>query len=215
MNKIITPVWQAALVAAVISSLLSPPTMSDIEIPNYKVIAAKKPFEIRQYPSMIIAEVSVEGERRESATAGFRILADYIFGNNQSRGGIDMTAPVQLQKSEKIDMTAPVLQQKSDDNWSISFVMPSQYNLNTLPTPSNPQITIKQVLPKTFAVIRFSGWYSDRNINKQEQALKQYMNDNQLIAISSAKYAFYNSPWTLPPLRRNEVLFEVAGKATN
>ena len=107
---------------------------SNIEKPSYDVITSNKSIEFRLYKPMLIAEVIETGNRRATISKGFRILADYIFGNNTTRKKIEMTAPVSQIKSEKIKMTAPVIQEAFIKNtWKIQFVMPKTYQLETLP----------------------------------------------------------------------------------
>ena len=185
------------------------PIMSNVETPNYEVIKSEGDIEIRRYNPMIIAEVQMDGEREDAIRDGFRLLADYIFGNNIAKQDIAMTAPVQQQESTKIAMTAPVQQQSAGDSWKVSFVMPSEYRMDTLPKPVNEQVELKEVPAKQFVVIRFSGRSSDANVKKHENQLLEYIEANKLSVIGSPKYAFYNPPWTLPPMRRNEVILEI------
>lgn len=192
-----------------IGGVLTGPIMSNVEKPDYEVIHSTENIEIRRYAPMIIAEVAVEGKRKEAIRNGFRQLADYIFGNNTAQKDIAMTAPVQQQKNQRIAMTAPVQQQSSDNVWNVSFVMPSEYRMASLPKPNNDRVHLKEVPSKTFAVIRFSGTNADKNIAKHEAQLRDYIESQQITGIGSPKYAFYNPPWTLPFMRRNEVMIEV------
>jgi len=202
------------MVAAIIGILLIGgalvgPIMSDVEIPNYEVLVAEQNIEIRRYQPMIIAEVEVVGERKAAINNGFRLLADYIFGNNTVQQKIAMTAPVAQRGSQKIAMTAPVQQESAGQSWRVSFIMPSEYSMETLPKPNDARVILKAVPPKQFAVIRFSGLSSDKNINRHEQQLMDYVRANEINVIGAPKYAFYNPPWTLPPMRRNEVMVEI------
>ena len=185
------------------------PVMSDVETPNYEIVRSQDAIEIRQYDPLIIAEVQMSGEREEAIGDGFRLLADYIFGNNIASQEIAMTAPVQQQKSMKIAMTAPVQQQAVGDDWQVSFVMPSEYAMDTLPKPVNERVKLKEIPAQTFAVITFSGRNADENVQEHENILLKYVEANNLSVIGTPKYAFYNPPWTLPPMRRNEVMIEI------
>jgi effector-binding domain-containing protein len=185
------------------------PLMSNVEQPIYQVIRSERNIDIRQYAPMIIAEVEVQGKREEAVGSGFRMLADYIFGNNTVQQKISMTATVQQQNGEKISMTAPVQQQSQNGAWKVSFVMPSKYLIDTLPKPNDETVALKEVPAKTYAVILFSGLNSNENILLHEKQLMQYVEINQITTVGSPKYAFYNPPWTLPFLRRNEIMFEV------
>lgn len=192
-----------------IVGVLAGPVMSNVEKPDYKVIQTEQNIEIRQYEPMIIAEVEVDGKREDAIRDGFRLIADYIFGNNTVQRDIAMTAPVQQQESQKIAMTAPVQQQSTGRSWQISFVMPSKYSMETLPEPKNDRVRLKEILTKKFVVIEFSGTNSNENVTKHENQLMNYTEANQIKIIGSPKYAFYNAPWTLPFMRRNEVMIEI------
>ncbi|MGB5571589.1 MAG: heme-binding protein, partial [Sedimenticolaceae bacterium] len=132
------------------------------EEPSYTVIEQSGDFELRMYSPMIVAETQVSGPMDDASSAGFRLIADYIFGNNTSRAGgnekISMTAPVTMEpKPEKISMTVPVSMEQTGEQWRVHFVMPSQYTLDTLPTPNNPAVCLREVPASNYAVIRFSG----------------------------------------------------------
>ena len=192
-----------------IVGVLAGPVMSNVEKPDYKVIQSEQNIEIRQYEPMIIAEVEVDGKREETIRDGFRILADYIFGNNTVQQVISMTAPVQQKENQKIAMTAPVQQQSMGKSWRMSFVMPSKYRLDSLPVPNNNRVRLKEILTKKFIVIEFSGTNSNENVTEHENQLMNYIEANQIKINGSPKYAFYNPPWSLPFLRRNEVMIEI------
>ena len=193
-----------------IGAIAAGPVMSDVETPNYEIVKSQDAIEIRQYEPIIIAEVQMSGKREDAIGDGFRLLADYIFGNNIANQDIAMTAPVQQQESTKIAMTAPVQQQSAGNYWQVSFVMPSEYTMDTLPKPVNERVVLKEIPAKTFVAITFSGTNSDENVKAHEKILLEYVEANDLSVISTPKYAFYNPPWTLPPMRRNEVMIEIA-----
>ncbi len=193
----------------IVGGLLAGPVMSNVEKPDYKVIQTERNIEIRQYEPMIIAEVEVDGKREDAIREGFRLIADYIFGNNTVQRDIAMTAPVQQQESQKIAMTAPVQQQSTGRSWQISFVMPSKYSMETLPEPKNDRVRLKEIMTKKYVVIKFSGTNSNENVTEHENQLMKYIESNQIKIIDSPKYAFYNAPWTLPFMRRNEVMIEI------
>jgi hypothetical protein len=186
------------------------PIMSNVEKPDYNVTLTEKNIEIREYSPMITASVRVSGERKEAIRKGFRLVADYIFGNNAINTKIAMTAPVEQRESQKIAMTAPVQQQRDGQSWEISFVMPKEHSIDTLPTPKNSEVTLSEIASKQFVVIKFSGRNTDSNIEEYTNQLEKFAIDNSIQTIGSPKYAFYNPPWTLPFLRRNEVMLELA-----
>jgi effector-binding domain-containing protein len=193
----------------IVVGIIAGPIMSDVEKPDYKVLQSEHNIEIRLYEPMIIAEVDVEGKREDAVRDGFRLIADYIFGNNTVQRDIAMTAPVKQQESQKIAMTAPVQQQSTGRSWQISFVMPSKYSMESLPEPNNDRVRLKKILSKKFIVIKFSGTNSNNNLAEYEKQLMSYIEDKQFKIIGLPKYAFYSPPWTLPFMRHNEVLLEI------
>jgi effector-binding domain-containing protein len=185
------------------------PLMSDVEKPKYQSTSLADSIELRSYDPMIVAAVQVNGKRKEAIGEGFRILADYIFGNNTLDQNISMTAPVQQQSGETIAMTAPVQQQKNSNFWTISFVMPKMYTLKTIPKPNNKEVVLNEVPAQNFIAIRFSGTNSDDNIEQHERTLFNFIKQNKIKVVGESKYAFYNPPWTLPFMRRNEILVQI------
>jgi hypothetical protein len=181
------------------------------EEPAYRSILQETPFEIREYPSLIAAEVTVSGERSEAVSAGFRLLAGYIFGGNTRKQSIAMTAPVIQNESlnEKIAMTAPVMQSADSAGWIIRFIMPASYTLETLPTPNDPKVRLVSLPPKRLAVVRFSGLVDDNDVEQQTAVLRTFIAKQKLTAIGTPSLARYDPPWTLWFLRRNEVMLEV------
>ncbi len=196
-----------ALLALFVWSIMG----SRVEQPQYTVVTAHNAIEIRDYPSLIVAEVETSGEREAAINQGFHLLAKYIFGGNTSQTKVAMTAPVTQQLNEKIAMTAPVTQQSSESGkWKVHFTMPAKYTLASLPEPNNALVQLKEVAAKRYAVIRFSGFATQTKINKQQQLLESFIQQQDLEPIAKPIYAFYNPPWTLPFLRRNEVMIEIA-----
>ena len=203
--KIIVVVIGIILISAIAVGSI----MSRVETPAYEVIKSQGKIEIRQFEPMIIAEVQMQGERTDAISKGFRLLADYIFGNNTTRQNIAMTAPVQQRESTQIAMTAPMQQQSTKDSWLVSFVMPSEYSMESLPKPKNDRVTLKKVPPQQFIVITFSGTSSDENLREHEEELIEFIKSKNISVTGTPKYAFYNPPWTLPLMRRNEVMIEI------
>lgn len=181
------------------------------EEPAYTMIEQSGDFELREYSPMVIAETLVPGPMDDASSSGFRLLADYIFGNNTARTGetekISMTAPVSMQPaSEKISMTAPVSMEQSGQQWRVHFVMPGQYTLDTLPTPNNPAVSLREVPARNYAVIRFSGLVGDEKRIAKTTQLLNWMDGKGIAPTGEPELARYNPPWTLPFLRRNEVM---------
>ena len=182
-----------------------------IEEPKYTVIEKSEAFELRDYEPKIVAETLVSGSMDKASSAGFRLIADYIFGNNTSRTGdsekISMTAPVTMEpKSEKISMTAPVSMEQTGGQWRVHFVMPGQYTLETLPKPNNPAVSLREVPTSNYAVIRFSGLAGEDKVAKKVADLMTWLDSKGITPIGKPELARYNPPWTLPFFRRNEVM---------
>lgn len=181
-----------------------------IETPSYTVAAEQGPIQVRAYAPLLAAEVRVAGERKQAINAGFRLLADYIFGNNTAAAKVAMTAPVTQSVSEKIAMTAPVTQSQAGAEWVVRFIMPARYALQTIPKPNNPAVHLVEVPIQRFAAIRFSGFASDAKLAREENALRDYLAARNMRAAGPPVYAFYDPPWTPPFLRRNEILLPLA-----
>ena len=181
-----------------------------IEEPEFISIEKKDAFEIREYKSKLIAQVLVSGTFDSASNKGFRLLADFIFGNNKTNEGskkIEMTAPVITREaSEKIEMTAPVISEETERGWFISFNMPKEYTKETLPVPNNSEVKIIEVPSEKFAVITFSGLVRDKKYVEMLNLLNEEMKKRNLEAKGPPVLARYNPPWTLPFLRRNELM---------
>ena len=173
-----------------------------IETLKYDIIRKNQNIEIRSYEEYITASVTFDNKKDFDKLA-FKTLANYIFGNN-----ISMTSPV-LTQGEKIPMTSPVLSGQENSNWSMSFSMPSKYTLQTLPKPNNPKVKLRKVAQSQMAAIRFSGFMSDNNYNTHGTKLKNWLDNNGYKHSNQFIRAGYNPPWTLPFLRRNEVLIQL------
>ena len=181
-----------------------------IEEPGYTVIEQVDNFELRMYEPKIVAETLVEGDFSEVGNEGFRRLAGYIFGDNRKQQDIDMTAPVSQQSdSEKIAMTAPVSQETLDGKWRITFTMPAEYTMETLPMPLDDRVILKQEPAQLMAAIRYSGTWSRERYQEKEASLRAFMDAQGLRAVGEPVFARYNAPFTLWFLRRNEVLIPV------
>ncbi len=200
----------AAIAFAGLSAIAAAePAMAEIEQPRYEVLAQDGAFELRRYAPTIVAEVTVPGDRDAAVNAGFKVLAGYIFGANVPKQKIEMTAPVTQEPGEKIAMTAPVTQQGKGGEWIVGFVMPSSWTMQTLPRPSDPRIRLEAVPARKMAAIRFSGFHTDAAFAKQAEALSAEMAKRGIKPAGPPVYAYYDPPWTLPFMRRNEVLWPV------
>jgi len=187
--------------------LLFASSVMAIEEPKYIVIESAKPFELRQYESMIVAEAYVDGDMSVAGGKGFSLIAGYIFGKNLSKTKLIDDQP----GSEKIAMTAPVTMEAEKTNpnqWRMSFVMPSQYTLASLPTPISPEVTLIEIPPQKKAVITYTGFNSEQKTQEKAQELRVWMKSKNLNPTGEPQLARYNPPWTLPFMRRNEVMLD-------
>ena len=181
--------------------------------PKFTLVLKEDKFEIREYAPKIIAQVKVYGDFDDASSKGFKILADYIFGNNESIDGnsrIEMTAPVEMEAvSQKIDMTTPVLTEGNNNTWFISFIMHDNFTLATLPKPNNKEIKIISLPREKYAVIVFSGLIRESSYQEKENLLNKFIKEKNLKTSGKIKIARYNPPWTLPFFRRNELMIKV------
>ncbi len=186
---------------------------ADTEEPAFTVVEKIGVIDVRQYGPRLAAEVTVGGDEEDARSAGFRLLADYIFGNNTSRTSIAMTAPVSQEaaRSENIAMTAPVSQARDDaGKWRVRFFMPSKYTRATLPKPNNPAVQIVDVPGETMAVLRFSNSRSAEAVAEKTADLLRGVAASKWKAVGAPVAWFYDPPWTLPFWRRNEVAVAVS-----
>jgi effector-binding domain-containing protein len=177
----------------------------------YTVIKTDGIFELREYAPQFLAEIIVDGDLEDAGNKAFRPLFRYISGDNKSRGKIEMTAPVsQEQKGEKISMTAPVSQQNVLGKWAVSFTRPASYSMETLPTPDDPSIKLRQVPARLVVAVRYSGFWSREKYLLHKEKLENWLKDNRYTAAGEPVWARYNAPFTLWFMRRNEILIPVA-----
>jgi hypothetical protein len=181
-----------------------------IDEASYKVVKAEDSFEVRDYPPYLLAETFVNGDFDEAGSNAFRRLFRYISGDNRSQTKIAMTAPVSQQPGENIDMTAPVGQQKSGAQWVVSFMMPASYDMGTLPVPDDLLVTLRQVPARRMATIRYSGFWSEKNYQKNKIKLHSWIQKEGLTVNGEPIWARYNAPFVPWFMRRNEILVPVS-----
>lgn len=169
-------------------------SMRSIETPNYTVMDASGPFEIRQYPAMVLASFNADGSRGDAVRKAFSPLANYIFAKERD--------------DDKIAMTAPVTQLPGDQGWTVSFIMPAERTLADLPSPPG-DILLVELQPRTVAAHRFSGRWTDQRFEDAASDLRVWLRERGVMASETTEFAYYNDPFTPPFLRRNEVLIEL------
>lgn len=182
-----------------------------VEEPAYALRLSDGAFQLREYAPTIVAETTVQGDAVATRFKGFGPLADYIFAKGREGEKIAMTAPVTQTPRETIAMTSPVTQQEGADGaWTIGFTMPAGYSMATLPKPVSPDVKLVETPARTMAVFSFSGLADDRDMESARRTLMEKVSAAAMVAKGEPVFAFYDPPWTLGFLRRNEVMVEVA-----
>lgn len=178
------------------------------ESPKYEVADTIETVEIRRYDSYVVAETDVDGTIEDAGSQGFRILAKYIFGDNQGNTKVAMTAPVSQEKirPEKIAMTAPVTQERAGDRFTVQFMMPSKYTIETLPTPNDSRIRFREVEERQLAAIQYSGRWTDRNYRQHLAELVSTLRRHGYEPVGEPVWARYDPPFKPWFMRRNEIL---------
>ena len=177
----------------------SVPAMS-YEEPEYSIVKKTDIYEVRQYKRRTVAEV-VYGEE----DSGFRLLFDYISGSNKGSREVEMTIPVT--QSKEIDMTVPVTQSTNDGSMSMRFFLPTQYTKQNAPEPNDERVKIIDLPEEYFGVISYSGFASDSNFEERYKELKAALDKDGMVIKRPPIKATYNSPFTLPFMRRNEAMY--------
>jgi len=177
--------------------------IQNVEQPEYALIQRDGEFELRDYPALTVAQVQRSGARREALSAGFGPLARYIFAKERT--------------GEKVAMTAPVIQQPDRDagdtrHWTVGFIMPKAAVQAGLPDPGNDDVQLTELAPRQVAAVRFSGRTTDDRTKAQRERLQEWIAAQGLRTTSAPTYAYYNDPMTPGPLRRNEILYDIAAQ---
>ena len=201
--------------SAILIFLLTMHPAMAIEEPAFEVLVTADDYEIRRYAPYIVAEVDVDGDMKKAGNDAFRILAGYIFGDNEPGEKMAMTAPVTTKpadQGQRMNMTAPVLSSAADHSteaYTYAFVMESRYSMESLPKPLDPRIRLVEIPARVIAVRRYSGSWSNKNFLKNRDTLLAALEDDGVVLSGQPWLARYNSPLTPWFLRRNEVLVEI------
>lgn len=200
---------KTVIACLLMSSVFSGELMAGEEI-KYKKLKQEGDFELRLYDPYLIAETIVDAEFDEAGSDAFRTLFNYISGDNKSQQDIAMTAPVAQEVSgEEIAMTSPVEQQKSADKWSVSFMIPAQYTIETVPQPTDPSVKIRAIPARYIASITYSGFWSESAYQEHFNKLQQWIDNAGYKVVGEAVWARYDPPFKPWFLRRNEVLIPI------
>jgi DNA gyrase inhibitor GyrI len=173
--------------------------------PDYRVLVTDGDFEVRAYPEIIVAEVMIEGARKEALGQGFRALADYIFAKSRDGEELPMTVPVLQDSGQATSADGLMFDDTAEGRWRVRFVMPEGRQPDDLPEPP-PGIELVEVPARRVAAVKFSGVADDDRLIEQEDLLRGWLQRRSEEAGQEPEYAFYNSPMIPPPLRRSEVL---------
>lgn len=181
-----------------------------VEQVDYKVLKKDSKFEIRNYSPHILAVTKVNGNLEDAGDRAFGSLFRYISGNNWPKGKPSgKITETKKTKGAKIAMTAPVGQVKEKDSWAVSFMMPKEYTMSTIPRPSDPKVTLRQVPKRQMAAIRYSGSWSEKGYQKAKKKLMEWVKAEGLTVTGEPEWARYNAPFTPSFFRRNEILLPV------
>lgn len=176
--------------------------ISNVEEARYKTLDKDNNYSLREYDKVMIAEVTVDGDHyNDTSRKSFRILFNYISGDNKTKLDIPMTSPVINQSNKKIKMTSPVL----TNNQTMVFFLPSHFTLKNTPIPNNPRVKVYMRKPKVIGVVKFNGRMTNDAINKYTKLLSNWLKMKGYKELSKPIYARYNPPWTLPIFRHNEI----------
>lgn len=170
-------------------------TYGKYETPRYEVVRQIGAAEVRAYEPHLLAEVAVRGEQRGTLNQGFRALAGYIFGGNEG--------------DVSVSMTSPVTQTSVGDVWTVTFMMPTDYTVETLPTPNNAAVRFIEMPSREMITLTFSGRSSTRILEQRTDELKAIAQQAGLDVTGEPVFMFYDDPFTLPAARRNEVALEL------
>ncbi len=186
---------------------------SEYEQPRYTVAETLgDSIEVRRYDQRTAAEAVVEADDAMAGrNAAFRVLFDYITGANQPQAEIAMTAPVESKPgSAEIAMTAPVeTASKGTGRVSMRFFLPSSYTPETAPRPTDARVQIVAVPEETVAVLRFTGSTQPDTVEARKAELLDALEGSNWQPSGDPVAYFYDPPWTIPFLRRNEVAVPV------
>lgn len=182
-----------------------------IEEPEFAIETKKENYEVRSYGPVLVAETRVDAGFEDAGNRAFRILADYIFGNNRAKTKIEMTAPVAMAKSEKIEMTAPVSMSAEGAGYVVQFTMPKIFNMSTIPEPNDARVQLREIPARKVAVFSYSGSWSKARYEQKLQEFKQALARDGVTTSGEAVFARFDSPFLLWFLRRNEIWLEISG----
>ena len=178
---------------------------------EYRVLKSHGDVELREYAACVVADVVVSGSAEQAGSAAFRPLFQYISGANRGAEPLEMTAPViQKPASERLAMTAPVIQEAvGTDAWTVSFVLPAGRSISDYPVPTDSRVSLRAVPGETAAAIRWSGRWTESNIERRTATLRQAIAEAGWEESGEPRWARFDPPWKPPFARRNEIVIPV------
>jgi hypothetical protein len=191
--------------------VLLPAAAPAVEEPRYELVRnIDERVELRRYEPYVVAEVELDAGAGEAGNRAFPILAGYIFGKNKGERKLAMTAPVtQTAAPVKMAMTAPVTQSATRAGTRVQFVLPAGVTLATAPEPLDPRVRLREEPAATWAVIRYSGAWSQERYAEHVEALRAVLATAGVATEGEPVWARYNGPMTPWFLRRNEIWLAV------
>lgn len=193
-----------AVAALMVGAAAVSASVKAAEEPDHTVVLDDGDFQIRDYPALTIAEVTVRAPRNDAGNAGFRKLAGYIFGGNAGKQKFAMTAPVIEARAEGADAKG-----REREAWTIRFVMPSGSSLASMPKPYDPDVRLYEAPAARYGVLRFSGYAGDDSTGSKTHELEAILERRGLHPAGPALIAQYNPPWTPGFWRRNEIMIPI------
>jgi DNA gyrase inhibitor GyrI len=172
--------------------------------PDYRALTSDGDYQIRDYPAIIVAEVVVEGPRKQALAEGFRLLADYIYAKSRDGEELEMTVPVIQDSGDPMASDPPLFDDELEGAWRTRFVMPEGRTMADLPEPP-AGVELVEIPARKVAVVSFAGMAGDKSLADHEDRLRGWLARRGEACEAEAEYAFYNSPMIPGPLRRNEV----------
>ncbi len=181
-----------------------------IEEPDYEIQRQDGEYEIRTYGPRLVAETWVEGTQDDAGSIAFRRLAGYIFGGNAEDESISMTAPVTQESPAELEGTAEVSTMPAEGRYRVTFTMPREYSMETLPTPEDQRVVLREEPGRRVASLRYRGFWSTSRYQDHEQKLIDWIEANGLERTPQPPvWARYDPPYMPWFLRRNEIHIEL------
>ena len=187
-----------------LAGLVLPLAAAETKEPAFTVLNQADGYETRQYDTLVVASIEVRGNHSQSLNRGFRSLAGFIFGGNSGGQSIAMTAPVM-----QLETSQPGVAD-TDRRFKITFVMPDEFTIESLPKPNDADVRLHTLAPQRYAVIQFPGFGTEDNFKEHRAKLEAALKRDGIALAGEPLYAQYDEPWKPAASRRNEILWPLA-----